>query len=140
YAAAVGPRGPIAGSPSNLSPFGIVLPASTLSFSDGGDPSGQSGTEAVVWGCEDEVCNHPEVLLSSGESDVTITVELIPVGDSEGQFDEGSITSVQTDDGEAVFNNLPVTGPYPGTYQLRFSGGGASITSGTFTVFENIIG
>ena len=139
HAAAVGPRGPIAGSPSNLSPFGIVVPSTTLSFSAGGDPSGQSGTEAVVWGCEDDICNHPELLLSSGESGVTITAELIPVGGSTGQFAEGSTTSVQTDDGEAVFNNLPVTGPYPGTYQLKFSGGGASVTSGNFTVFENII-
>ena len=138
-AAAVGTRGPIAGTPISLSPFGIVVPSSTLSFTDGGDPSGQSGTEAVVWGCEDDICNHPGVLLSSGESGVTITVELIPVDGSSGQFDEGSITSVQTDDGEAVFTQLPVTGPYPGTYQLKFSGGGASVTSGNFTVFQNII-
>jgi hypothetical protein len=138
-ATAVGTRGPIAGTPISLSPFGIVYPGASLSFSDGGDPSGQSGTEAVVWGCGDDICNHPGVVLSSGESGVMITAELLPVGTSTGQFATGSITSVQTDDGEAVFNNLPVTGPYPGTYQLRFSGGGASITSGTFTVFANII-
>jgi hypothetical protein len=142
HAAMVGTRGPIAGTPISLSPFGIVVPSpsTTLGFTTGGDPSGQSGTEAVVWDCGDDICNHPGVFLSSGESGVAISVELIPVGTSTGQFDVGSTTSVQTVDGVAVFNNLPVTGPYPGTYQLRFSGGGASVTSGTFTVFENIIG
>jgi hypothetical protein len=154
-AATVGTRGPIAGTPISLSPFGIVVPSSTLSFTDGGDPSEQTmaASGLVVWGCADEVCNYPELILTNSDNEVmageTISVELLPAdGSSTGQFtvanpeleEPGSITLVETDEtGEALFDQLEITPPFPGNYMLKFSGGGASITSGVFTVTDAVI-
>ncbi len=149
YAAVVGPRGPIAGTPISLSPFGIVIPTNDLGFTEDGDPSERDiyGSH-VQWGCGIEDTCYPTVRLTDGESGVsgeTITVELVSEGgtghftESEGEY-YGSTTTVDTDEtGRAVFDNLEVTGPFPGDYRLKFSGGGASITSEPFTMNDYVI-
>jgi hypothetical protein len=77
--------------------------------------------------------------LTDGETGIsgqTIGVELIPVTGTGSFTTTGAgITSVQTgESGGALFDQLNISGPYPGTYRLKFSGGGASVTSGTFTM------
>ncbi len=144
-AATVGTRGPIAGTPISLSPFGIVVPSNDLSFTAGSDPSGQSSvSDQIGWACDGGSCTYPRVRLSDGESPVSgvpITVTLIPVEPPAGSFTGGSTVTVNTDvNGEALFNNLIVTAPFPESYKLNFAGGGTSLTtSGSFLVDPAII-
>jgi hypothetical protein len=140
HALTVGTRGPIAGTPISLSPFGIVVPVNTLSFTDGGDPSGQStSNDQIQFNCEGSFCFYPAVRLTDGEvglSGRAITVTLIPVNPPAGVFTAGSTVTVNTDvDGVAEFNNLHVTAPFPESYELKFTGAGTSLTTeGSFLV------
>jgi hypothetical protein len=95
--------------------------------------------------CNDGCDAFPAVKLmnadGSGIGGVPITVSLIKVGNSPGEFTsggEGGSTTVETTDvetGVAVFDNLVIT--EPGTYKLKFTApSNASVTSGEFTVVE----
>jgi hypothetical protein len=145
--AVVGSSGSASGKTSSLSPFGIVA-ATSLGFTEDGNPTDSTfnaGFQMIMDSCSDGCDAWPAVKLmnadGSGIGGVPITVSLIKVGNSPGEFTsggEGGSTTVETTDvesGVAVFDNLVIT--EPGTYKLKFTApSNASVTSGEFTVVE----
>jgi hypothetical protein len=141
---AVGGTGSKSGSAGSLSPFGIVA-ATSLEFTQTGDPTGQTFTanSNLAWQFCTKGCFavYPGVRVvnadGTGVGGVEITVTLVPVGNSSGTLttgEGGSTVFTDSESGIAVFYDLGITDP--GTYKLKFSitGSSISLTSGSFTV------
>jgi hypothetical protein len=140
---------PINGRAPSLSLFGVVE-VGELEFTPDGDPTGQPGITAsdpIGWYvCPSKSCffHQPAVKLVDAEGvgvgNATILAELfrvegetlVPEGFGEGSEDT-EVTLAEGDNvGVAEFNQLIVSGP--GTYRLRFSANGVTVTSGDFIV------
>jgi hypothetical protein len=160
HAAAVGTRGPIAGTPISLSPFGIVIPESEgglslefhsergLVFEPGGESLVVGSRDVLRWwetgvfdGFPFGVWVYPalRVLDASGspQPDVPIGVSLVPVNGSAGTLGGTPTASTSEVTGfssmVAFFDDLTID--LPGIYRLEFTTLGAEpLQSGEFSV------
>ncbi len=142
YAATVGGRGPIAGSPPSLSPFGLVLVSlnqvTIVTGTDPGDIDGSYDVGETLDNCN-EGCT-PEFFIDEPgeggtiETPTQVTVTLVPEGESNGTLNGTRVKMTSaTSPFTADFNDLSVTAP--GTYHLVASAAGATFyVTGSFTV------
>jgi hypothetical protein len=157
HAAAVGTRGPIAGTPISLSPFGIVRPtANELNLLT--DPNNHTDDRNHFVGGHIRPCVNPPDAPGDGCQDVLVqmtnasgapvgagqivTASLITINAPEGPapvLGGGPTQPIGTSEGGgatfASFTDLEID--QPGQYQLRFEApGAAAVTSETFDVYQ----
>lgn len=143
YAATVGGRGPIAGAPSSLSPFGLVLVSlnrvAIVSETDpGGDASYSVGEtlDACNEGCTPEFFIEEPGEGGTITTPTQVTVTLVAENGASGTLSGTRVrTTSATDPFTANFDDLSVTAP--GVYHLVASAAGATFyTTSSFTITD----